>query len=648
MNSARDTRGHGSHTSIIAGNYVNKANYFGYASGIAKGVAPRARLEIYKVSWDEGSYGSDALAAMDQAVADGVEIISISMSSRANEVQLHRDFLAKASFSALEKGVLLSTSAGNNGSLGNEIIRNGYPWVLTVTAGNIDRWYAGTLTLGNGYIYYQQFMKETPSPCMPSATMTFFQTITGIKPAPSVVANALRGPSRFPGILKPDRALHSDYTILSRTSIACPHATGVAALLKRAHPDWSPTAIKSAIMTTADTYYNTHNSIKDNKNNSIASPLAMGADQKKYDCSKSSSDCNYPSFVVLNCHNRTSIGQNFQRIVTYVGEGATTYKANVTLRKGSTVTVSPTTLLFRNKLEKSEGNNNGEVSFGALTWVEENGNHTVNPIVILLILMYPSATMTFFQTITGIKPAPSVVANALRGPSRFPGILKPDVMTPGTERKQRALHSDYTILSRTSIACPHATGVAALLKRAHPDWSPTAIKSAIMTTADTYYNTHNSIKDNKNNSIASPLAMGADQKKYDCSKSSSDCNYPSFVVLNCHNRTSIGQNFQRIVTYVGEGATTYKANVTLRKGSTVTVSPTTLLFRNKLEKSEGNNNGEVSFGALTWVEENGNHTVNPIVILLILMYVIFLFFFKKQKARICDDFLVHQLDVNHE
>jgi len=139
MNSARDTRGHGTHTSsIIAGNYVNNANYFGYVSGIAKGVAPRARLAIYKVSWDEGSYGSDALAAMDQAVADGVDIISISMSSRANEVPLHRDFLAKAAFSALEKGVLVSTSAGNKGSLGNEIIRNGYPWVLTVSVGTID------------------------------------------------------------------------------------------------------------------------------------------------------------------------------------------------------------------------------------------------------------------------------------------------------------------------------------------------------------------------------------------------------------------------------------------------------------------------------------------------------------------------------
>jgi len=137
----------------------------------------------------------------------------------------------------------------------------------------------------------------------------------------------------------------------------------------------------------------------------------------------------------------------------------------------------------------------------------------------------PSATMTFSQTITGIKPAPSVVANALRGPSRFPGILKPDVMAPsalvlaawpsnievGTDRKQRALHSDYTILSGTSIACPHATSVAALLKGAHPYWSPTAIKSAIMTTADAYDNTHNPIKDNNNNSIASPLAMGAGQ-----------------------------------------------------------------------------------------------------------------------------------------
>ncbi|GMY30316.1 Subtilisin-like protease [Fagus crenata] len=186
----------------------------------------------------------------------------------------------------------------------------------------------------------------------------------------------------------------------------------------------------------------------------------------------------------------------------------------------------------------------------------------------------------------------------------------------------------------------------------------------MMTTADTYDNTHSPIKeDTKKKSIASPLAMGSGQirpnqaldpgliydatpqdyvnllcsmnldekqimgitrsRNYNCSNPSSDFNYPAFVVSSCDNRTSIVQNFKRIVTNVGEGATTYKANVTLPEGSTVIVSPTKLIFRNKYEKQsyavtisfKGNNNGEVSFGDLIWEEENGNHTVrSPIVI----------------------------------
>jgi hypothetical protein len=249
-----------------------------------------------------------------------------------------------------------------------------------------------------------------------------------------------------------------------------------------------------------------------------------------------------------------------------------------------------------------------------------------------------------------------------------PGALVLEAWSPniriGRDWKQRALHSYYNILSGTSIACPHATGVAALLKGAHPEWSPTAIESAMMTTADTYDNTHSPIKeDTKKKSIASPLAMGSGQirpnqaldpgliydatpqdyvnllcsmnldekqimgitrsRNYNCSNPSSDFNYPAFVVSSCDNRTSIVQNFKRIVTNVGEGATTYEANVTLPEGSTVIVSPTKLIFRNKYEKQsyavtisfKGNNNGEVSFGDLIWEEENGNHTVrSPIVI----------------------------------
>jgi subtilisin family serine protease len=75
MHSTTDMSGHGTLiSSIVAGNYVKGESFFGYATRTASGVAPRARLAIYKVFGNSLSYESDLVAAIDQAITDGVDV----------------------------------------------------------------------------------------------------------------------------------------------------------------------------------------------------------------------------------------------------------------------------------------------------------------------------------------------------------------------------------------------------------------------------------------------------------------------------------------------------------------------------------------------------------------------------------------------
>lgn len=67
--------------------------------------------------------------------------------------------------------------------------------------------------------------------------------------APGVNILAAWCPKSPPSLLSLDNR-SVNWNFQSGTSMSCPHISGIVALLKSAHPDWSPAAIKSALMTT--------------------------------------------------------------------------------------------------------------------------------------------------------------------------------------------------------------------------------------------------------------------------------------------------------------------------------------------------------------------------------------------------------------
>lgn len=133
--SARDADGHGTHTATTAGgNYGVE----GPNGGILSGLAPRARVAVYKVCWDapdpddSGCFSSDSMAAIDQAVADGVDVINFSIGGSSTRFNSPDDI---AFLFAANAGVFVSVSAGNSGP-GAETIGtpSGVPWVTSVAA----------------------------------------------------------------------------------------------------------------------------------------------------------------------------------------------------------------------------------------------------------------------------------------------------------------------------------------------------------------------------------------------------------------------------------------------------------------------------------------------------------------------------------
>lgn len=550
--SPRDADGHGTHTaSTAAGRYVYRASMDGYAAGIAKGVAPKARLAVYKVCWkNAGCFDSDILAAFDAAVNDGVDVISISIGgSDGIASPYYLDPIAIGAYGAVSRGIFVSSSAGNDGPNGMSVT-NLAPWLTTVGAGTIDRNFPADVILSNGrnlsgvslyagkplngkiypLVYPGKSGVLSASLCLENslnpksvrgkivicdrgssprvakglvvrkaggvgmilangastgeglvgdahlipacavgsaegdqikaylasnpalgATIKFWGTVVGTKPAPVVASFSGRGPNGLnPEILKPDligpgvnilaawteavgpTGLDSDtrkteFNILSGTSMACPHVSGAAALLKSAHPDWSPAAIRSAMMTTASLVDNSLNPMMDESSKKGATPYDYGAGnlnlelamdpglvydltnddyvrflcgieygpktiqvitRTRVNCPMTKAlpgDLNYPSIVA------SESSQVFFRTVRNVGETNAVYRVRVEAPKGVNVKVRPEKLIFSETVRRlgyyvnvSLGNDlklDAQILFGSLFWLD--GKHVVrSPILV--------------------------------------------------------------------------------------------------------------------------------------------------------------------------------------------------------------------------------------------------------------------------
>ncbi|KAA3479171.1 subtilisin-like protease SBT1.6 [Gossypium australe] len=518
--SPRDTDGHGTHTaSIAAGRYVFPASTLGYAKGVAAGMAPKARLAAYKVCWTAGCFDSDILAAFDAAVADGVDVISLSVGGVV--VPYHLDAIAIGAFSAADQGVFVSASAGNGGP-GGLTVTNVAPWVATIGAGTIDRDFPADVKLGNG------------------------------KVVPGV--SVYNGPGLSPGRMYP--------LVYGGTGGGDGYSSSLCL-----EGSLDPEFVKGKIVVC---------------DRGINSRAAKGEVVKK----------------------AGGIGMILANGV-FDGEGLV-----------ADCHVLPATAV---------GASNGDEIRGYI----DSASKSKSP---------ATATILFKGTRLGVRPAPVVASFSARGPNpETPEILKPDVIAPGLNIlaawpdkvgpsgvSSDSRNTEFNILSGTSMACPHVSGLAALLKAAHPEWSPAVIKSALMTTAYTVDNRGETMLDESNGNTSTVLDFGSGhvhptkamdpglvydittmdyidflcnsnytinnirvltRKNADCSGAKraghvGNLNYPSLsAVFQQYGRRNMSTHFIRRVTNVGEPNSIYKVTIRPPSGTVVTVEPEQLVFR---------------------------------------------------------------------
>ncbi|CAL0320454.1 unnamed protein product [Lupinus luteus] len=541
--SPRDQDGHGTHTAAtVAGSPVHGANLQGYAYGTARGMAPGARIAAYKVCWTGGCFSSDILSAVDQAVADGVNVLSISLGGGVSSY--YHDSLSVAAFGAMEKGVFVSCSAGNAGP-DPASLTNVSPWITTVGASTMDRDFPAYVQLGNG------------------------TKITGVSLYKG--KNMLSFKKQYPLIYMGSSSTSPDPRSLCLEGTLDPKkVSGKIVICDRGI---SPRVQKGQVVKNAG------------GSGMILTNTAANGEE-----------------LVADCHLLPAVA---------IGE--------------------------------KEG--------------KELKNY-------VLTSKKATASLAFLSTRLGIRPSPVVAAFSSRGPNFLTlEILKPDVVAPGVNILAAwsgvigpsSLPTDnrrvkFNILSGTSMSCPHVSGIAALLKSKHPEWSPAAIKSALMTTAYVHDNTIKPLRDASTAGSSTPYDHGAghinptraldpglvydiepkDYFDFLCTQkltptqlavfgiysnrtcnhslaSPGDLNYPAISVVFPEKKSISSLTIHRTATNVGPPVSKYHVVVSPFKGASLKVVPDTLNFTRKYQKlsykiifTSKSKPAEPEFGGLVW------------------------------------------------
>ncbi|WP_395687746.1 S8 family peptidase [Caenimonas koreensis] len=377
--SPRDWGGHGTHTASTAGGNANVRVTGDAASfGAVSGIAPRARISAYKVCWSEtgliGQQGAspgcatvDSVAAIDQAVADGVDVINFSISGTQTNF---RDPVEIAFMFAADAGIFVAASAGNSGPTTGTVAHPS-PWLTTVAAGTHNRQLISTLTLGNS------------------------SSIVGISTAAKAV--------------KPKPFVDGEFSSPSGSS------TTASKLCFSSHwpggPGLDPAKVRGKIVL----------------------------------CDRGTSDRVDKSLAVQEAGG---VG------MVLVNTSANTLNAD--FHSVPTVHVADTN---RAALKAYAATPGATASLTAMT-------------------IDLGAAAPFTASFSSRGPTPAADGN----------MLKPDIIGPGQDILASVAPPgnngrSFDIYSGTSMSSPHIAGLAALMKQLYPNWSPMAIKSAMMTTA---------------------------------------------------------------------------------------------------------------------------------------------------------------------